>query len=130
MVGGRGREKLSRLPRQAQRPWEVEFKPIAQINEPAYEDAGVTPGQLYTYMIRAAAGGMEGPASFRARTDPRAAVRPIVSVLDKNNVRISWQPHPANDVAGYNIYRNGATTPTADAANFAPAELGIQVREP
>src|SRR5262249_22748607 len=47
----------------------------------------------------------EGPASGRARSTPRVLVKPIVSVLAANRVEVSWNAHPAADVAGYNVYR-------------------------
>lgn len=65
--------------------------------------------QLWTYRY-AAGKGAKAAGGRPARKDPRVAVRPVVSVLSNQKVEVSWNAHPANDIAGYNVYR-GTVTP-------------------
>ena len=92
-------------------PWTVSFQKVAETTGTRYEDKSPERGRVFTYVVRAlAADGHEGESSWRARTDPRVAVKPVVSVLAADRVNISWSAHPAGDVVGYNIYR-GLVTP-------------------
>jgi hypothetical protein len=90
----------------AAEPWKVAFERLADTTRNACEDGSVMSGHAYVYTVRAVAGdGSEGPPGVRARAQPRVAIRPVVSVLAKDRVEISWNAHPAADVVGYNLYR-------------------------
>src|SRR5262249_52764670 len=91
---------------QADKPWKATFNKVATVQGTTWEDRELAAGKVYTYTVRAISkDGLEGPASFRARTQPRVLLKPVVSVLAANKVEVSWNAHPAKDVVGYNIYR-------------------------
>jgi hypothetical protein len=74
--------------------------------EPRFEDKDVRPGKIYLYRVCASwANGQTGPGSGIARTQPRVAVEPVVSVLAADRIEVGWKRHPAPDVVGYNVYR-------------------------
>jgi hypothetical protein len=63
---------------------------------------------------------------------------PVVSVLAPDQIEISWNAHPAPDVAGYNLYRGLAIvhtvkegTPAAwkDNDPLYPEPLPVEVRD-
>jgi hypothetical protein len=94
-------------------PWKLDFVRVGKTGRTTFEDRDLGPGQEYFYAVRAvAADGTEGPASCRARTTPRVLLKPVVSVLAADKVEVSWDAHPARDVAGYNVYRGVATVRT------------------
>ncbi|HEY7118963.1 MAG TPA: kelch repeat-containing protein [Tepidisphaeraceae bacterium] len=98
---------------EAAEPWKVAFERLADSTRSAWEDGSVTSGHAYTYSVRAvAADGSEGSPGVRARAQPRVAIKPVVSVLTKDRVEVSWNAHPAPDVAGYNVYRGVASPRT------------------
>ncbi len=93
--------------------WKLRYQPIAMANQPPYEDAGLPPGQVYSYRVTAVdAAGNESPPSFSARTQPRVLLQPVVSVLGPDQVEVSWPPHPDPDVVGYHVYRGRAVVRT------------------
>ncbi len=93
----------------AERPWETKFARVGTTRNTTWEDEGLTAGAVYFYTVRAvAADGTEGRDSFRARTQPRVLLKPVVSVLAADKVEVSWDAHPAADVVGYNVYRGEA----------------------
>jgi fibronectin type 3 domain-containing protein len=89
----------------ADEAWKVRYDQIGVVQAPAFEDKELTPGKTYFYRVTAlAADGTPSPPSVQARTQPRVLIQPVVSVADKQ-VEVSWNRHPAEDVAGYNVYR-------------------------
>ena len=92
-------------------PWKVAFSRITDTKQDVFEDGSVQSGHAYAYTVRAVtAEGSEGPPGARAHARPRVAVKPLVSVLTKDRIEVSWNPHPAADVVGYNVYR-GVVSP-------------------
>ncbi len=80
----------------------------------------------------------ESPLSFRARTQPRVLLKPVVSVLSPEKVQVTWNKHPAADVAGCNVYRGKVLmravtkgTPTAWKDNDPeyPEPTPVEVRD-
>jgi hypothetical protein len=90
----------------AAEPWKLDFVPLGKTEKARYEDNDLRKGEEYFYQMRGvSAAGMEGPASFRARTRPQVLIKPVVSVTAANRVEVRWNAHPAGDVVGYNLYR-------------------------
>lgn len=105
----------------AAEPWNLDFVQIGKTAKASFEDRQLNEGEEYFYTVRAArADGSEGPASLRARTTPRVLVQPVVSVLAANRVKITWNEHPAKDVAGYNVYRGLVTVRTVKKGEPKP----------
>lgn len=93
--------------------WRVQLDRVAEVMEPRFADRDLATGRVYHYVVRTVdAAGVQGPPSFRARTQPRVLLRPVVSVLGKDKVEVAWDAHPASDVVGYNVYRGVATIRT------------------
>src|SRR5205807_403956 len=87
-------------------PWNVSSERVGKTEGTAFEDGSVIAGHTYVYTVRAVtADGGEGLPSDRARAQPRVAIKPVVSVLAKDRIEISWNAHRATDVIGYNVYR-------------------------
>src|SRR5262249_19346583 len=73
------------------------------------------------YMVRAVDDkGIESEDSPRARSAPRVALKPVVSVLARDHIEISWNRHPAKDIAGYNLYRGVVTVRTVKKGEPKP----------
>jgi hypothetical protein len=89
-------------------PWRIEFEKVATTEATRYEDRDVKAGTVYTYVVKAAG----GDASLRARTRPRVPGTPVVSVLAKDRIEVTWDRHSESDVVGYNLYRGVATVRT------------------
>lgn len=88
------------------KPWTVQFQKIGTVATNSYTDATSATGKLYFYMVRAVgADGQESRDSFRVRTQPRVALKPVVSVFAADKVEVAWNAHPDKDIAGYNVYR-------------------------
>lgn len=105
----------------AAEPWKLDFVRVAKTDRTTFEDKDLEAGKEYFYSVRAvAADGTEGPASLRARTTPRVFLKPVVSVLAANKVEVAWNPHPARDVAGYNVYRGVVTVKTVKKGEPKP----------
>ncbi len=70
--------------------------------------------EIWTYRYAAAdpAAAATVPPSAPARKEPRVLLEPVVSVLSANEVEVTWQKHPAEDVTGYNVYRGIASVRT------------------
>lgn len=95
---------------EAAEPWKTEYTRVAAVKETSFRDAGLSAGGTYFYRVAAvAADGTESASSFSARTQPRVLLRPVVSVLAPARIEVSWNPHPAPDVAGYHVYRGLVT---------------------
>ena len=87
-------------------PWKAKFEKIATVTEPRFEDSALSQGADLLYYVSATnKDGLTSAPSIRAHTQLRVALKPVVSVLAANRVRVSWKMHPAADVAGYNVYR-------------------------
>jgi hypothetical protein len=94
-------------------PWEANFEYVTTTNETKYVDRGLDDEKVYVYTVRSFTPPVgEGLPSQRARTQPRVLPQPVVSVLAKNKIEVNWQPHPAADVVGYNLYRGVVTVRT------------------
>jgi hypothetical protein len=63
--------------------------------------------------------GMPGEPSASVRTAPRVLLRPIVSALATNRVEVYWKRHPADDIAGYNLYRGRVAVDTVKKGKLA-----------
>jgi hypothetical protein len=88
-------------------PWEVRYREVGRVGakEMAFHDTGLRAGQVYFYTVRAAdAGGMLGPESNKARTQPRVVEEAVVSVLSPHDVELTWTPGD-EDVVGYHVER-------------------------
>ena len=119
VVAGRGKATVSWTPSEsagvssynvyrapAARPWKAEFSRIASVRAGEFVDADLAEGTVSIYRVTAVdTAGNESRPSQMARTQPRVAVRPVVSVLAADRVEVHWNRHPAPDVVGYNVYR-------------------------
>jgi hypothetical protein len=95
------------------RPWRADMRQVAAVTGTTFEDTGLQAGATYLYKVKAVgADGAEGPFSFSARTQPRVLLKPVVSVVAKDRVEVTWNAHPARDIAGYNVYRGLAAVRT------------------
>jgi len=91
---------------EAEKAWQTEYKPLGAAVRTSFTDNGLAAGKVYFYKVAAVgADGSESKLSASARTQPRALIRPVVSVLAKDKVEVSWDAYPAKDLAGYNVYR-------------------------
>ena len=54
--------------------------------------------------------------------------QPVVSVLAKDRVAVSWDKHPAEDVVGYNVYRGVVHVRTV--AEGTPGTLKAEIGRP
>lgn len=93
---------------QADEPWRTEFVRIGVTNATRFEDQALETSRVYSYVVKSVGENGLSPPSFRARTQPRVLIQPVVSVLAKDTVEIAWPKHPAADVVGYNLYRGVA----------------------
>jgi hypothetical protein len=86
--------------------WQPKFQRIADVRESSFVDNEIATKQHALYTIRTVdEKGIESDDSPRARSSPRVALKPVVSVLAKDRIEVSWNRHPAKDIAGYNLYR-------------------------
>lgn len=91
---------------QAEEPWKAKFEKVATVEGATWEDRDLTASKVYFYTVRAIGkDSAESQPSFRARTQPRVALKPVVSVLAADKIEVTWNAHPASDVIGYNVYR-------------------------
>ncbi len=87
-------------------PWRAEFGRVGTAKEPTFEDKELEAATTYAYVVKVVdADGTTGAASSRAHTRPQVLTQPIVSIVAKDKVAVSWGRHPADDVVGYNVYR-------------------------
>lgn len=100
-------------------PWAVTPTPIADTTNAELDDV-VADGKSYLYKVTAVAGDAESEQSLSARTEPRVVLQPVVSVASTTHVDITWAPHPAKDVVGYNVYRSPAVIHTVTKGTEAP----------
>jgi uncharacterized repeat protein (TIGR03806 family) len=103
--------------------------PIASVTTTGYTDSNLTPTTSYTYTVRAFDGAT--PPNESAFSTAATATTPDPPVIDTTpptvpanftgtalsttEIRLSWTASTDSGigVAGYHVYRNGATTPTA-----------------
>lgn len=105
----------------AAEPWKLTFAKIGISKAATFVDKQVTPGQNAFYTVRAVMpDGATSTDSNRARAAPRVLLKPVVSVLSRNKIEITWNRHPAKDIAGYNIYRGVATVRTVTKGEPKP----------
>lgn len=104
---GRADEKVKIFRAQAENAWEAKFALIGETAGTRYEDSGLTARGTYFYRIGSGLG-----RSFTVRTQPRVLIRPVVSVLAADKIEVSWSPHPAKDLVGYNVYRGVVSVAT------------------
>jgi hypothetical protein len=103
---------------QAETPWLAQYARVGTVRQPSFEDSGLAKGKVYFYTVRAEDDdGRESRDSYHARTQPRVLLKPIVSILAPDRIEVTWNPHPAADVAGYNVYRGRVTVTTNTALN-------------
>jgi hypothetical protein len=57
---------------------------------------------------------------------PRVLLKPVVSVLASDKVEVSWNGHPAKDIAGYNVYRGVVSVQTVKKGTPAPGRTTIR----
>ena len=96
------------IERGAGAPGAVRFQTLtdAPAEATACTDEMVECGTRYEYRIRAVrADGREGPWSRSARTDPAVPGLPVVSVLGKQRVAVTWPASAEPDVVGYRLRR-------------------------
>ncbi|MCI0457282.1 MAG: fibronectin type III domain-containing protein [Gemmataceae bacterium] len=121
------------------RPWQAEFKDIGTTEDTTFDDKGLKPGAVHSYKVQAlGADGKDSSPSFSARTQPRVLRGPVVSVLAKDRVEVTWNAHPAKDIAGYNVYRglvsvrtvkSGTPKPWTDNDPEYPEPLVVSVKD-
>lgn len=92
---------------EAEKAWEASFAKIGTSKEPQFQDGGLTAGKTYFYRVSA-----ESRPSVSARTQPRVLLKPVVSVLAADKIEVTWNAHPAKDLAGYNVYRGTVSVAT------------------
>jgi hypothetical protein len=101
--------------------WSAEFSIVASTPATRFEDQGLEPGKVHFYRVTAVAeSGEESAPTGLVRTQPRVFSRPVVSVLARDRVEVTWNRHPAGDVAGYNLYRGVASVRTVKAGSPGP----------
>jgi hypothetical protein len=102
-------------------PWQPKFERIGNVKEAVFVDDQIAPKQSALYVVRAVDGkGIESDDSSRARSAPRVALKPVVSVLATDQIEITWDGHPAKDIAGYNLYRGVVTVRTVKKGEPKP----------
>jgi chitinase len=114
--------------------------PTAQTTGTTFSDTGLTPNTTYTYTVRArdGAGNLSGASnqisvttSTTGTPDTTAPTTPgTLSSPAKTSSSISLAWGTSTDaggsgLAGYNIYRNGATSPTAQASTNSYTDVGL-----
>ena len=91
-------------------PWLADFRQIGTTATTTFEDKEIVAGKSHFYFVKAISrDGSESAPSFRARTEPRVLLKPIVSVLTTKRIEVRWNAHLAKDIAGYNLYRGIAS---------------------
>jgi hypothetical protein len=102
-------------------PWQPKFERIGDVKGAAFAEDKIAAKQPALYMVRAVdEKKVKSNDSPRARSAPRVALKPVVSVLAKDQIEISWNRHPAKDIAGYNLYRGLVTVRTVTKGEPKP----------
>jgi len=98
---GTGDAKIYRA--QADKSWEAKYAEIGTSRDGRFQDDGLAAGKTYFYRV---------DRSASVRTQPRVLLKPVVSVLAPDRIEVSWNGHPAKDIAGYNVYRGVVSVQT------------------
>jgi hypothetical protein len=102
-------------------PWQPKFQRIASVKESSFVDDRIAAKEPALYTVRSVdEKGNESDDSPRARSAPRVALKPVVSVVAKDRIEVSWNRHPATDIAGYNLYRGVVTVRTVKKGESKP----------
>ena len=113
--------------------------PTAQVTGTTFTDSGLSPNTTYTYTVRARDGaGNLSPNSNQISvttnsnsTDTTAPTTPTNLTSPSktaSSVSLSWGASTdagGSGLAGYNIYRNGAATPTAQTSSTSFTDNGL-----
>ena len=97
---------------------------VGRTGETSFADGGLTNDRTYYYAVRAIRS--EGPATASGAASPPVTVTPVkttppapptalTAIPSRGEVRLSWTPSPAPDVASYVVYR---ATPTGTFARI------------
>jgi hypothetical protein len=97
---------------------------VGRTGETSFVDRGLTNDRTYQYSVRAIRS--EGAASVAGTASPPVTVTPVkttapapptdlTAIPSRGEVRLSWTPSPAADVASYVVYR---ATPTGTFARI------------
>jgi len=103
------------------------------ITQPTYSDNTVADGHWYAYKITALGGGAEGYASdplvvLAASVTAPPAPTGLNFLAGDRRVDLTWVANaPGDSVIGYNVYRDGATTPLNVALLAIPAFADIDL---
>jgi hypothetical protein len=101
---------------QAEQPWSARYLRVGETGQLSFDDSGLDKGKVYFYAVRAVgADGQESRDSYKARTQPRVLLKPVVSVLATDKIEVTWNTHPAEDLVGYNVYRGRVAVATNTA---------------
>jgi hypothetical protein len=101
---------------QAEKPWLAQYLRVGEARQLSFDDSGLAEGRVSFYAVRAVgADDQESRDSYKARTQPRVLLKPVVSVLATDKIEVTWNTHPAKDLAGYNVYRGRVTVTTNTA---------------
>jgi hypothetical protein len=101
----------------------------AEGGETTFVDRGLANDRTYHYAVRAqrtaGGGSTSGPASARvavtpAKTEPPAPPTNLAAVASRGEVRLSWTPSPAPDVAAYIVYRAAPGGPFVRIGSVPP----------
>ncbi len=93
------------------------YHPAGESHDDTFSDASFEFGQLYAYRVRAvmveAGHRAESADSDAVEIAPRAVFPPappagLTGLYTANGVELIWNPSPAPELAGYNIYRAAA----------------------
>jgi YD repeat-containing protein len=107
--------------------------PIGTSATTAYSDSTVVGSTTYIYAVAAydVAGNISANSSTVSvttfdSTPPSQPTGLTVTAFSYNNVSMSWQPSTDNiGVTGYNVYRNGVTTPIGTSASTTYSDTSV-----
>jgi glucose/arabinose dehydrogenase/PKD repeat protein len=112
------------------------FAPVTTVTGTGYSDAGLQPGTLYRYRVRArdAAGNVSAYSAVAQATTQGVPDTTAPSVptgvsgagLSISSVSLSWTPSTDDvGVTGYKVFRNGAQVGTSTTASFVNGGLAV-----
>ncbi|HXX95325.1 MAG TPA: fibronectin type III domain-containing protein, partial [Planctomycetota bacterium] len=90
----------------SEKAWEAAYSKLTTTRESQFTDGDLEPGKTYFYRVEGPGGRVTG------RTEPRVLPKPVVSVLTRDKVEVTWNAPPAADLAGYNLYRGTVSVAT------------------
>lgn len=103
---------------QGAKPWEVEWKPIADnLRETRYRDENLERGTVYQYQVQL--GGYwsnenAASSSWIVRSQPPVVVDLTASVLGPRKIELQWAQSSAEDVVGYQVERADVSVYSTD----------------